>query len=76
MGSFVLRVEGDSLQMVSFRVKVWVTYVVFLSSGIFHSQQKAIHHLSISVNHEHFFGLQVLNCVFVYICYTSAKKCQ
>ena len=40
MGSFVLRVEGDSLQMVSFRVKVWVTYLVFLSSGIFRSQNK------------------------------------
>ena len=35
MGSFVLRVEGDSLQMVSFRVKVWVTCIVFLSNGIF-----------------------------------------
>ena len=34
MGSFVLRVEGDSLQMVSFRVKVWVTRIVFLSNGI------------------------------------------
>ena len=40
MGSFVLRVEGDSLQMVSFRVKVWVTYIVFLSSGIFRSQSR------------------------------------
>ena len=29
MGSFVVRVEGDSLPMVSFRVKVWVTYIVF-----------------------------------------------
>ena len=37
MGSFVLTVEGDSLQMVSFRVKVWVTYIVFLSNGIFHA---------------------------------------
>ena len=35
MGSFVLRVEGDSLQMVSFRVKIWVTYIVFLSNGSF-----------------------------------------
>ena len=35
MGSFVLRVEGDSLQMVSFRVKVWVTRIVFLSNGPF-----------------------------------------
>ena len=40
MGSFVLRVEGDSLQMVSFRVKVWVTYIVFLSNGIFRSQSR------------------------------------
>ena len=40
LGSFVLRVEGDSLQMVSFRVKVWVTYIVFLSSGIFRFQSR------------------------------------
>ena len=40
MGSFVLRVEGDSLQMVSFRVKVRVTYIVFLSNGIFRSQSR------------------------------------
>ena len=40
MGSFVLRIEGDSLQMVSFRVKVWVTYIVFLSNGIFRSQSR------------------------------------
>ena len=40
MGSFVLRVEGDSLQMVSFRVKVWVTYIVFLSHGIFRSKSR------------------------------------
>ena len=40
MGSFVLRVEGDSLQMVSFRVKVWATYIVFLSNGIFRSQSR------------------------------------
>ena len=40
MGSFVLRVEGDSLQMVSFRVKVWVTYIAFLSIGIFRSQSR------------------------------------
>ena len=40
MGSFVLRVEGDSLQMVSFRVKVWATYIVFLSNGIFSSQNR------------------------------------
>ena len=40
MGSFVLRVEGDSLQMVRFRVKVWVTYFVFLSNGIFCSQSR------------------------------------
>ena len=35
MGSFVLRVEGDSLQMVRFRVKVWITYIVILSNGKF-----------------------------------------
>ena len=29
MGSFVLRLEGDSLQMVIFGVQVWVTYIVF-----------------------------------------------
>ena len=40
VGSFVLRVEGDSVQMVSFRVKVWVTCIVFLSSGIFRSQSR------------------------------------
>ena len=40
MGSFVLRVKGDSLQMVSFRVKVWVTYIVFLSNEIFRSQSR------------------------------------
>ena len=40
MGSFVLRVEGDSLQMVSFRVKVWVTCIVILANGIFRSQSK------------------------------------
>ena len=40
VGTFVLRVEGDSLQMVSFRVKVWVTYIVFLSSEIFRSQSR------------------------------------
>ena len=40
MGSFVLRVEGDSLQMDSFRVKVWATYIVFLSNGIFRSQSR------------------------------------
>ena len=40
VGSFVVRVEGDSLQMVSFRVKVWVTYIVFLSNGIFCSQSR------------------------------------
>ena len=39
-GSFVLRVEGDSLQMVSFRVKIWVTYIVFLSNGIFRSRSR------------------------------------
>ena len=41
MGSLVLRVEGDSLQMVGFRVKVWVTCIVFLSNGIFRSQSRA-----------------------------------
>ena len=40
MGPFVLRVEGDSLQMVSFSVKVWVTYIIFLSNGIFRSQSR------------------------------------
>ena len=40
MGSFVLRVEGDSLQMVSFRVKVWVACFVFLSYGTFRSQSR------------------------------------
>ena len=40
MESFFLRVEGDSLQMVCFRVKVWVTYIVFLSNGIFCSQSR------------------------------------
>ena len=40
MGFFLLRVEGDSLQMVSFSVKVWVTYIVFLSNGIFRSQSR------------------------------------
>ena len=40
LGCFVLRVEGDSLQMVSFKIKVWVTYIVFLSIGIFHSQSR------------------------------------
>ena len=40
LGSFVLRVEGDSLQMVSFRVKVWVTCIVFLFNGIFRSQSR------------------------------------
>ena len=40
VGSFVLRVEGDSLQMVSFRVKVWVTHIVFSSNGIFRSQSR------------------------------------
>ena len=40
MESFVLRVEGDSLQMVSFRVKVWVTCIVFLSNWIFRSQSR------------------------------------
>ena len=40
MGSFVLRVEGDSLQMVRFRVKVWVTYIVILSNGKFRSQSR------------------------------------
>ena len=35
MGSFVLRVEDDSVQMVSCRVKVWVTCIVFLSIGSF-----------------------------------------
>ena len=40
MGCFVLRVEGDSLQMVSFSVKVWVTCIVFLSNGIFRSQSR------------------------------------
>ena len=42
LGSFVLRVEGDSLQMVSFSVKVWVTYIVFLSNGIFRSQSRRL----------------------------------
>ena len=40
MGSFLLRVEGDSLQMVSFRVKVWVICIVFLSDRIFPSQSR------------------------------------
>ena len=40
LGSFVLRVEGDSLQIVSFSVKVWVTCIVFLSNGIFRSQSR------------------------------------
>ena len=40
MGSFALRVGGDSLQMVSFGLKVWVTCFVFLSSGIFRSQSR------------------------------------
>ena len=40
VGSFVLRVESDSVQMVSFRVKVWVTHIVFLSNGIFRSQSR------------------------------------
>ena len=40
MGPFVLKVEGDSLQMVSFRVKIWVTCIVFLSNGIFRSQSR------------------------------------
>ena len=40
MGSFVLRVEGDSLQMVTFRAKAWVTCIVFLSIGIFRSQSR------------------------------------
>ena len=42
VGSFVLKVEGDSLQMVSFsvHVKVWVTCIVFLSNGIFRSQSR------------------------------------
>ena len=40
IGSFVLRVEGDSLQMVSFRVKVWVTSTVFLSNVIFRSKSR------------------------------------
>ena len=40
MESFVSRVEGDSLQMISFRVKVWVTCIVFLSIGIFRSQSR------------------------------------
>ena len=40
LGSFVLKVEGDSLQMVSFSVKVWVTCIVFLSIGIFCSQSR------------------------------------
>ena len=40
LGSFVLREEGDSLQMVSFRVKVWVTYFVSLSIGIFRFQSR------------------------------------
>ena len=40
MESFVPRVEGDSLQMVSFRVKVWATCIVFLSNGIFRSQSR------------------------------------
>ena len=38
MGSLVLRVEGDSLQMVSLGVKVWVTCIIFLSNEIFRSQ--------------------------------------
>ena len=29
-----------TLQMVSFSVKVWVTYIVFLSIGIFRSQSR------------------------------------
>ena len=29
-----------TLQMVNFRVKVWVTCIVFLSSGIFRSQSR------------------------------------
>ena len=40
MGSFVLRAEGDSLQMVKFRVKVWATCIVFLSNGVFRSQSR------------------------------------
>ena len=35
MGSFVLRVEGDSLQMVSFRVKIWVIILSFYPVGSF-----------------------------------------
>ena len=30
----------DCLRMVSFRVKVWVTYIVFLSNGIFRSKSR------------------------------------
>ena len=40
IGSFVLRVEGDSLQMVSFRFKVWATSTVFLSNVIFRSKSR------------------------------------
>ena len=40
MGSFILRVESDSLRMVSFRVKVWVTRIVFSSNEIIHSQSR------------------------------------
>ena len=38
MGSLVLRVEGDSLQMVCLGVKVWVTCIIFLPNEIFRSQ--------------------------------------
>ena len=40
VGSFVVRVEGDSLQMVSFKVKVWATSSVFFSNGIFRCQSR------------------------------------
>ena len=40
LGFFVLRVDGDTLQMVSFRVLVWATCIVFLSTGNFRSQSR------------------------------------
>ena len=40
MRSLLLGVEGHSLQMVSFRVKVWVTCIVFLSNEIFPSRSR------------------------------------
>ena len=35
MGSFVLRVEGDSLQMVSCRVRFWLLLLSFYPMGSF-----------------------------------------